>query len=148
MRRTGRSIWAIAVALSAGVAAPAATRAEGYTVVVNAEHRGDAVTRKVLADVFLKRATRWGTGEAILVVDQSLKSEVRVAFTHEVLELSSLGVMTHWQQQLIHGGERPPAVKRSDDEVLEYVASHPGAIGYVTAETPIQEGVKSLRVIE
>jgi ABC-type phosphate transport system substrate-binding protein len=85
----------------------------------------------VLADVFLRRATRWSDGGPIQVVDQSLKSEVRVEFTEEVLELTSMAVMSYWQQQLLRGGERPPAVKPSDAEVLEFVAKTRGAIGYV-----------------
>lgn len=147
-----RSPWttavAIALALGAVAVAPAATRAEGYAVVVNAAHSGGALSKGDLADVFLRRATRWSTGEPIQVVDQSLRSEVRVEFTHDVLALSSLAVLTYWQRQLTRGGERPPPVKSSDDEVLAFVAKTPGAIGYVLPGTPSPEGVKRLQVVE
>jgi ABC-type phosphate transport system substrate-binding protein len=147
MSRTRTSLIAI-VALGAAIGAPAASRGEGFRIVVNGEHPGDAVTRQVLADVFLRRATRWSDGGPIQVVDQSLKSEVRVEFTEEVLELTSMAVMSYWQQQLLRGGERPPAVKPSDAEVLEFVAKTRGAIGYVSAEAEALEGVKVLEVVE
>jgi len=137
-----------AVALCAAVATPTAAAAEGYTIVVPTEHLGGAISRKDLADVFLKRATRWGSGDPIHVVDQSLRSDVRVSFTHDVLEMSSLAVMTYWQQQLSRGGQRPPQVKGSDTEVLEFIAKTPGSIGYVSPETPSMEGVKALQVVE
>jgi len=143
-----RAASVAAIVLCAAIAAPAAGWAEGYRVVVNAEHPGDAVSRGVLADVFLKRATRWGTGTPIQVVDQSLKSEVRVEFTESVLGLSSMAVMSYWQQQLLRGGERPPTVKRSDAEVIEFVASTRGAIGYVSERATSLEGVKVLKVVD
>lgn len=139
---------AIALCLGAVVAAPAATRAEGFRVVVHETFPADAVSREELAAVFLKRATRWADGEPIEVVDQSLRSDVRVAFTHEVLDQSSLAVMTYWQQQLVRGGERPPAVKGSDVEVLEFVASTRGSIGYVSREAEVVDGVKVLQVVD
>lgn len=150
--KSGRvlAVLAAAVVLWAAPALPADAQAEGsegYRVVVHADHPGDAVTREVLAEVFLRRATRWGHGTPIHVVDQSLKSDVRRAFTEDVLHLSSMAVMSYWQQQLLAGGERPPAVKGSDAEVLEFVRSTPGAIGYVSAAADI-ENVKVLRVVD
>lgn len=147
--RSGRVRAAVATAaiLGAVAALPAAAWGEGYRVVVHADHPGDAVTRDVLADVFLRRATRWGHGTPIHVVDQSLKSDVRVEFTEEVLRLSSMAVMSYWQQQLLAGGERPPAVKASDAEVLDFVATTPGAIGYVSAGANLED-VKVLQIVQ
>jgi len=42
-------------------------------------------------------------------------------------------------------GEAPPAVRRSDDEVLEFVRKTPGAVGYVSAGASLQ-GVKAVSV--
>jgi ABC-type phosphate transport system substrate-binding protein len=144
---SSRTWLAAAFAFWVALPAPAAGRA-AYRVVVHAEHPGDAVTRQVLADVFLKRATRWSHGGPIQAVDQSLKSEVRAAFTESVLGLNSMAVMSYWQQELIRGGERPPTVKSSDADVLAYVARTRGAIGYVSAATANVEGVKGLKVLE
>jgi len=148
MTGSARAGLVSAVALCAAMAATAATAAEGYSIVVPADHRGEAISRKDLADVFLERATRWSNGDPIHVVDQSLRSDVRVAFTHDVLKMSSLAVMSYWQQQLSRGGKRPPPVRGSDAEVLEFIAKTPGSIGYVSPDTPVVEGVKALQVVE
>lgn len=119
-----------------------------YLVIVNAEHPGGVVSRAVLADIFLKRATRWTDGGPIEVVEQSIESEVRGEFCRDALSLTPRAVMAYWQEQLRNGGARPPFVKGSDAEVLEHVSSHPGAIGYVRAETPIPGAVRVLQVID
>jgi len=134
------------VAVSAAAADLGSSAPRPYVVVVNAQHPGGVVSREVLANIFLKKATRWTDGGLIEVVDQSLESEIRGKFCRDALELTPRAVMSYWQEQLRIGGERPPLVKASDAEVLGFVESHPGAIGYVSAEAPIQGAVRALQV--
>jgi len=144
----------IAVVLGGMIAATSAAADLGtpgqrpYMVIVNAANPGGVVSREVLADIFLKKATRWTSGAPIEVVDQSLESEIREAFCRDALELTPRAVMSYWQEQLRSGGERPPFVKASDTEVLEYVSTRPGAIGYVSAGTPVDGAVRVLQVAD
>ena len=58
-------------------------------------------------------------------------------YARDVLEKAGMSrisaVESYWQQQIFAGKEVPPAAKPSDEEVLAYVRSTPGAIGYVSA---------------
>jgi ABC-type phosphate transport system substrate-binding protein len=41
----------------------------------------------------------------------------------------------------------PPRTKETDVEVVDYVASHPGGIGYVAVGTAVPSTVKVLKVL-
>ncbi len=124
---------------------PAATAAPAVQLVAHAQVKGSHVPREVLASIFLKQARQWGDGSPVLPVDQSVQSEVRSIFSSRVLKRPLFDVQAYWRRA-ITSGITPPPVKGSDQEVLAYVASTPGAIGYVAAGTPIPYGVKTLEV--
>ena len=56
-------------------------------------------------------------------------------------------VQIYWQRRMTQG-VTPPPVKTSDQEVVAFVASTPGAIGYVTAVTPLPEGVRAIELAD
>jgi ABC-type phosphate transport system substrate-binding protein len=133
-----------------GFGGPATDGAElpGCQVVVNAAVEGSAVPRDLLADIFLKKVNRWGSGGPIVAVDQSLSSDVRRQFMRDVLRQSAQEVLNYWLRQ-INKGTRPPSVMESDVDVLEYVAATPGAIGYVSGNAAVDGNqIKILRIAD
>jgi ABC-type phosphate transport system substrate-binding protein len=116
-------------------------------VVAHPQVKGTQIPRAALAAVFLKQAPRWSDGSPVLPVDQSVKSPVRGVFTNRVLGRPLLDVQIYWQKKM-SAGVTPPPVKTSDEDVLGYVASNPGAIGYVSANITVPEGVKALEVTD
>lgn len=107
-----------------------------YRVVVSPDVKGRVVPRSVLTLVYLGQARKWGNGDLIRPVDQSLRSDVREAFSQHVLGKSADELYAYWRQAILEN-RRPPRVLDSDERVLEYVASTSGAIGYVSAEAPL-----------
>ena len=79
-------------------------------------------------------------------VDLAEASGIRKAFSSEVVGKDVATVRSYWQQQLFTGRGVPPVVKASDAEVLAFVASRPGAIGYVSAGAALPDGVKAVRI--
>jgi ABC-type phosphate transport system substrate-binding protein len=120
---------------------------ESFRVVVHPQVKGNQIARAALASIFLKQAPRWSDGSAVLPVDQSIRSGVRSSFSNRMLGKSLLEVQVYWQHQ-IGRGITPPPVKGSDDEVLGYVASTPGAIGYVSNSASVPQGVKAIVVTD
>ncbi|HET9314207.1 MAG TPA: hypothetical protein VFQ51_01410 [Vicinamibacteria bacterium] len=121
----------------------------GFRVIVAATSAITEVDRSELARIFLKKQTRWKTGEQVAPVDQSARSPVRAAFSHDVLVVEGLekisAVENYWRGLIYSGRGTPPAVKTSDDEVRLFVAATPGAIGYVSAKADLN-GVKAVKV--
>lgn len=133
------SLW-LPVHASADAATP-------YHVIVNREVQGTQISRPTLSSIFLKQAPKWADGSPILPVDQSLQSAVRRSFTNDILSQGIIQVQVYWQRGMSKG-VTPPPVKASDDEVVRYVASTPGAIGYVTATTSLPESVRLIQLTD
>ena len=143
MKQTIRFVATICLLMLLAVAQ---VQAAGVKVVVHATNAQGTVTKSKVADLFLKRVTRWENGRAITPVDQSEKSAARAAFTKELLGKEVLWVKSYWQKMIFSGRATPPAELSSDTQVLELVKTNPDAIGYVTESTTIPAGVKVLTV--
>lgn len=130
----------LGVTLSSEAAEPAS-----YQVIVHPGNPTSSVTREFLADVFLKRVTRWDSSERALPVDLRLDSPVRAAFSRGVLNRSIAAVRSYWTQRIFSGRDVPPPELESDEAVVRYVASHAGAVGYLTAGA-LPPGVKRLEI--
>ena len=123
--------FVVAATAAIAMAAPRAAQAQDFKVVVNSANAVDALTADEASKIFLKQAPKFANGTTAAPVDQ--KGAVRASFTKAVHGKAVAAVDTYWQQQIFSGKEVPPAVKNSDDDVIAYVKSNPGGIGYVTA---------------
>jgi ABC-type phosphate transport system substrate-binding protein len=129
----------------AGSRALANEAAPEFRVVAHPSNPQRAVARGFLADAFLKKTTRWQGGETIRPVDLRPNLPPRRSFTERVLKRSVSAVRSYWQQRIFSGRDVPPPELESDDEVLAFVAKHPGAVGYVSGSSKLK-GVKELSI--
>jgi len=118
----------------------------GVTVIVHQSNAVDSITKAKVADLFLKRVTRWENGRAVIPVDQSEKSAARAAFTKDLLGKEVSWVKSYWQKMIFSGRATPPAELSSDNQVLDFIRANADAIGYVSDGTVIPAGVKALTV--
>jgi ABC-type phosphate transport system substrate-binding protein len=130
----------LATALLAG--APRAAPTPQFRVIVNAASPVVALDRRFLTDAFLKKTTRWPSGELIRPVDLSAESDVRRRFSEDVLNRSVSAVKSYWQQLIFSGRAIPPPELDGDDEVIRYVSKYAGAVGYVSGGVALTGGVK------
>ncbi len=114
-------------------------------VVVNSANPLSELSSADVAGLFLKRIARFPGGGPAVPVDQAKGSATRGAFSRKLLGRPASAVDAYWQQQIFAGGELPPAVKPSDDDVVAFVKATPGAIGYVSAGASVA-GVKVVTV--
>lgn len=115
-------------------------------VIVNASNSVSSLPRERIADLFLKKVSNWADDTPVLSVDQSLSSPLRGRFSQEILSRPISAVQKYWEERIFSGRGKPPPVKLSDDEVIEFVAANPGAIGYVSEGVRLPAGVKVLRI--
>ena len=59
--------------------------------------------------------------------------------------MTTAAVKSYWNQQIFSGRDVPPVEKKSDAEVLTFVRSTPGAIGYVSDAAAV-DGVRVVTV--
>jgi len=134
----------VAAALAAAAARPAGAQSS-YKVIVNPNSAVSSVSKAELAAVFLKKASKWSDGTPAAPVDQSSDADVRAEFSREVLSRPTAAIRAYWNQMAFSGRNIPPAEKSSDADVVAFVRSTPGAVGYVraSAATP---GVKVVSI--
>ena len=126
---------------------PAASADASFVVIVHPEIQGEDLPKVILAAIFLRKAPRWEDGLDVQPVDQSMSSPVRAAFTAAVLDVPFDGIQRYWSDE-IKKGTRPPPVKSSDQDVIAYVASTQGAIGYVSPGVALPDGVKTMALVD
>ena len=117
----------------------------GYRVVVHPRNPGDAVDRRFLSQVFLRKTTSWPHGDSIRPVDLPPDSPVRRRFSEEVHHRSVAAVKSYWQQVIFSGRGLPPPELESDQAVIRFVSRDQGAVGYVSADADLRS-VKALVV--
>lgn len=117
----------------------------GFRVIVHPSNPVTSLDRKFVANVFLKKTTRWRDGSVIRPVDQKPRSPTRRRFSKSVIKRSVAAVRSYWRRIVFTGRGVPPPALDGDKKVIEYVRRHRHAIGYVSATAQL-EGVKETRV--
>jgi hypothetical protein len=138
LRRARRSYAVSALVLGlvlglvvAGRVADASEVAE-LKMIVHPSNSARAVDKGFLSDAFLKKVTRWPSGETIRPLDQRPDTAVRRSFTRGILKRTVAAVRSYWQQRIFSGRDVPPPELDSDESVIAYVERTPGAVGYVS----------------
>ena len=119
--------------------------AAGFKLVAHPSVQATSMSRAVVSAAFLKKTDKWPDGTAIVPVDQGRDSALREAFSKDVHEKSLAMIDAYWQKQVFSGRGSPPTTRNSDAEVLAFVRSTTGAIGYVSAGADTT-GLKEIRI--
>jgi ABC-type phosphate transport system substrate-binding protein len=135
MRAPRRILGLLALALIVtGVASAAIADEASFKVIVNPDNPAAAVDRDFLRDVYLKKATEWSGGETTYPIDLASKFPERDRFTDQVIRKTPAQLRTYWNQQIFSGKGVPPPEADSAAEVIEYVLSNKGAVGYIPVD--------------
>lgn len=136
----------LVVAATAAGASTRADEAPSFRVVVHPDNPQSVASREFVSDIFLKKTSRWSSGETLHPVDLRFGSAVREAFSQSILRRSAAAVRNYWQQRIFTGRGVPPPEVESDADVIRYVGTHAGGIGYVSmAADPSAVKVLSIR---
>lgn len=126
------------------VAAEEAPRA-AFQVIVHPDNPLTVADRKLLADAFLKKVSRWPDDTPLRPVDLRPRLPARGAFSAAVLKRSTAAVKAYWQQRIFSGRGVPPPELAAEADVVSYVLANRGAVGYVSGDAPVR-GAKTLRL--
>jgi len=144
--------WFLIILTAAGVAlvdtgSPAQEIGLGFRVIVHADNPTASATRTDVSRLMLKKSIDWEDGTDAYPVDLDPSAPLREIFSQVIHGRSTQLILKFWQRQVFSGRVVPPPMVTSDEEVVAYVRSHPGAIGYVSPGFRL-EGVRELTVID
>jgi len=108
-----------------------AAEGQSFVIVVNKANPVKSLTVTELRRIFLKQTRMWPHAESVVPVDWDATSEIRQAFSRQVLNRSVREMAEYWVQQSVTQGLAPPSTQKSSRAVLRFVAGVPGAISYM-----------------
>lgn len=114
--------------------------AGGSTIVVNSEVDAGKLNADTLEMIFLGKKTLWDSGQRVTPALLNEDSDVSKQFLETILGKSVSQYRAYWKRRLFSGGGTVPKTFRTTNELIEFVARTPGAIGVV------EPGVKDGRV--
>lgn len=139
------------ILLTAVLAAAAPSPDPHPQVIVHADVAATSeLSRREVRDLFLGRRTRWKGGVPVVPVMRPLSDPLSVAFCTKVLGWPCARVAAHWQREQLAGRAVRPPVKHQEAELIDAVASTPGAIAYVSsaALAELPSGIRHVPVVE
>lgn len=100
-------------------------------VVVNARSGVAAMTRSDVINIFFGRNRQFFNGQEALPVDLEDMHPQRVQFYKQLVGKDLSEINAYWSRQVFTGRMQAPPRLSSTDEVLKWVATRPGGIGFV-----------------
>jgi ABC-type phosphate transport system substrate-binding protein len=125
-----------------GVLLSSPVQAGGLLIIASPQVPVSAISVKQLADIYTLKKSFWAGNIQVVAVNREASSVERGIFTGAVFDLSPQELGEFWNR-LAFQGKLPPLIQTSDQAVLGFVRSVPGAIGYINANQQ-PDGVKVL----
>lgn len=117
-------------------------QAGGLLVIASPQVPDATISIQQLADIYALKKTYWSNKIQVVPVNRESSGVERAIFSDAVFSLSPQELGEYWNR-LSFQGKLPPLVQTSDQAVLGFVRSIPGAIGYINASQQ-PTGVKIL----
>ncbi|MDP2028392.1 MAG: hypothetical protein Q8K12_02000 [Thiobacillus sp.] len=106
-----------------------------FAVIVAAGVTEQRLTRESISLIFKRKQTYWENGTRIQPVNLPPAHPLRRAFSQSLLRQLPEAMGDYWREMYFHG-VLPPHVLESEEAVILFVGSTPGAIGYVSTCIP------------
>ncbi|HET7831827.1 MAG TPA: hypothetical protein VFK88_02575 [Gallionella sp.] len=127
----------------------ACSSAIAVEVIVNSDVAIPSISQSTLRAIFTMHLRQWPNGKPIKVFVLPEDNSVHVSFSKEVLNTFPYQLKRSWDVLVYSGSGQAPSVAESTREMLQKVATTPGAIGYLPDGYPM-EGRKNenVRIVE
>lgn len=129
--RTAAALLAVILGLSA--TRPAARpESRAFAVIVASDAKDQHPSRDAIALIYRRKQLFWSDGTRIQPVNLPPAHPLRREFSECLLGQTPEDMEDYWRERYFHG-VLPPHVLASEEAVVLFVQSTPGAIGYVSS---------------
>jgi ABC-type phosphate transport system substrate-binding protein len=117
-------------------------------LIHNAKTATASVTKSELKDMAIGRRKAWSSGAPVQLVLEPVGAPEMRWFSMVATGISDETLVAKMKQEVFKGELRRPVIVNSDKNCVNAVASDPGAVGVVSAETAksLPDGVAVLAV--
>ncbi|CAN5430024.1 hypothetical protein BH11PSE7_BH11PSE7_21260 [soil metagenome] len=131
-----RALLLLSLVISLATAVPTAWAADTPFVVITSPGVPQRhLSREAVAQIFLRKQDFWDSSARVHPVNLPASHALRRAFSQAMLGHLPEEFEDYWREMYFHG-VLPPHVVASEEAVILFVASTPGAIGYVSGCYP------------
>lgn len=109
-------------------------------IIVNKNLPETSITKTDVKRIFLGRKQKW-TNESPIRPVMLKGGPVHEKFLSDYIEKTLQAFSIFWKREIVSGTGLPPISFDSEAEVIHYVSTTNGAIGYISSDTP-STGVK------
>lgn len=101
-----------------------------YSIIVNKELTMETIDKETASSIYLGKKSNWPNGSRIHVVilDQD---EINKLFMNDIIKKTPTQYKAYWNQLVFTGKGTPPISFKTSKEVVEYVKTNSGAIGFI-----------------
>ncbi len=103
-------------------------------VVVNARSGVDRLSREEVVNIFMGRYRVLPSGVTAWPIDQPAALPARALFYRKLVDKDLSEINAYWARLVFSGKTSPPRQARRQGEVVDWVASHVGAVGYLDSD--------------
>ena len=103
-------------------------------IVVSTDSPITNLSRAELTDIYTGRMNSLSSGQKIVPIDQKENSSAYSRFYNDYLEFTVAQIKVHWSKLIFSGRGQPPRTVADEKAMAEFVAKHPNAIGYLSAD--------------
>ncbi len=114
-------------------------------VIANKNVPMDSLSKTQLLDYYSCELKQWSKGVPVAVVDLKLASETKEAF-YRFLGMTASRMKSLWLKKMLMGENAEPLAVKTEEEMLQKVASTSGALGFVSL-SKLTPAVKTLLII-
>jgi len=93
----------------------------------------DSASPEQIADIYRLKVRKWENGNQIVLYNLKRKEDLKSQF-YKFIKENPLNLKKLWMRLQLTGEAMPPDGLDTEEEVIEKVASTPGAIGFVSKE--------------
>ncbi len=115
----------------------------GFVIVANSDSGLNEMSVAELKKVYLKKIPTLPNGKSATVVGLT-KGNARDEFLKTVLRKSESNLNSYWSRLMFSGRADSPRLFKTNSEVLDYIRSTPGAIGFVDSNVNLGDNITSI----
>ena len=103
-----------------------------FVVIVNKDNPISDISKKNLKNIYRLKKGTWTAGGSIHALNLKPDNAVRVTFSQEILKKDPRSMVRFYLKRALSGKGQAPKEFASEAELIKFVASDKGAIGYVS----------------
>lgn len=135
----------LALSVLLGTLGSAAARAE-LAVIAHPDTAVAGISPGELSRIYLGKTGTLPNGERVTAIDQAEGRPTREKFYRSVVGMNPRELKSYWSKLMFTGKGKPPQSVADDRAMRDWVAGHPGSLGYIDGGA-VDSSVKVLLII-